>query len=50
MLFSEETTFREALDEVETEYAEDALVQDLVGFIRAGGDRTMCFPRPSRVA
>ena len=48
MLFSDDLTFRENLDEVESEYPDDPLVQDLLGFIRAGGDRAICFPRSTR--
>lgn len=47
MLFSEDLTFRESIDEVQAEYPEDPLVQDLLGFIRSGGDRAICFPRHS---
>jgi UDP-N-acetylglucosamine acyltransferase len=50
MLFSDDLTFRENMDEVQSEYPDDALVQDLLGFIRAGGDRAICFPRHSRPA
>lgn len=45
MLFSDDLTFRENMEEVESEYPEDPLVQDLLGFIRSGGDRAICFPR-----
>ncbi len=48
MLFSDDTTFREALEEVQTEYGTDPLVADLLGFIHAGGDRAICFPRQIR--
>lgn len=48
MLFSDDLTFRENMDEVQSEYPDDPLVQDLLGFIRAGGDRAICFPRHSR--
>lgn len=48
MLFSDDLTFRENMEEVETEYPSDPLVQDLLGFIRAGGDRAICFPRSVR--
>lgn len=48
MLFSDDLTFRENMDEVHGEYPDDPLVQDLLGFIRAGGDRAICFPRHSR--
>ncbi|MBB3949840.1 UDP-N-acetylglucosamine acyltransferase [Aureimonas jatrophae] len=50
MLFSDDLTFRENIDEVETEFPDDPLVQDLLGFIRAGGDRAICFPRSVRPA
>lgn len=45
MLFSDDLTFKENIDEVQSEYPEDPLVQDLLGFIRSGGDRAICFPR-----
>lgn len=48
MLFSDDLTFRENMDEVQSEYPDDPLVQDLLGFIRSGGDRAICFPRHSR--
>ncbi|WP_185982508.1 acyl-ACP--UDP-N-acetylglucosamine O-acyltransferase [Aureimonas mangrovi] len=50
VLFSEDLTFKENMDEVDAEYPEDPLVQDLLGFIRAGGDRALCFPRSQRPA
>ncbi|MEF2073235.1 acyl-ACP--UDP-N-acetylglucosamine O-acyltransferase [Consotaella aegiceratis] len=50
MLFSEDLTFRENMDEVQAEYPDDPLVQDLLNFIRAGGDRALCFPKASRPA
>lgn len=50
VLFSDDLTFKENLDEVASEYPEDPLVQDLLGFIRAGGDRALCFPRSTRPA
>lgn len=50
MLFSDDLTFKENLDEVQGEYPDDPLVQDLLGFIRSGGDRAICFPRHSRPA
>ena len=48
MLFSDDMTFKENFAEVETEYPDDPLVQDLLGFVRAGGDRAICFPRSVR--
>ena len=47
MLFSFDQTFKESIDEVAQEFPEDPLVVDLIGFIRAGGDRALCFPRHS---
>ena len=45
MLFSFDQTFKESIDEVALEFPEDPLVVDLLSFIRAGGDRALCFPR-----
>ena len=45
MLFSFDLTFKENMDEVQSEFPNDPLVQDLLGFIRSGGDRALCFPR-----
>ncbi|KQT83445.1 acyl-ACP--UDP-N-acetylglucosamine O-acyltransferase [Aurantimonas sp. Leaf443] len=50
MLFSDDLTFKENMDEVQAEFGEDPLVQDMLGFIRAGGDRAICFPRHTRPA
>ncbi|MFD2239004.1 acyl-ACP--UDP-N-acetylglucosamine O-acyltransferase [Aureimonas populi] len=50
VLFSDDSTFKENLDEVAAEYPDDPLVQDLLGFIRSGGDRALCFPRSPRPA
>lgn len=50
MLFSDDLTFRENMEEVESEYPDDPLVKDLLGFIRSGGDRALCFPRSTRPA
>ncbi|SKA33653.1 acyl-ACP--UDP-N-acetylglucosamine O-acyltransferase [Consotaella salsifontis] len=44
MLFSEDLTFRENIEEVQAEYPEDPLVQELLAFIRSGGDRALCSP------
>ncbi|KAB0681787.1 acyl-ACP--UDP-N-acetylglucosamine O-acyltransferase [Aureimonas leprariae] len=48
MLFSDDLTFKENMEEVQAEYPDDPLVQDLLGFIRSGGDRALCFPRNAR--
>jgi UDP-N-acetylglucosamine acyltransferase len=50
MLFEAEGTLKERLAQVEREFAEDAEVQGIVAFIRAGGDRAISTPRKSRAA
>lgn len=45
MIFSSEGTLRERVDDAAELFADDALVQDVVAFIRAGGDRPVCLPR-----
>lgn len=48
MLFSFDQTFKENMNEVQSEFPEDPLVQDLLGFIRAGGDRSLVTPRQTQ--
>lgn len=50
MLFAEDGTLKERLEEVATEFAGDALVQEVVAFVRAGGDRAICTPRSAASA
>ena len=45
MIFSSEGTLRERVDDAAELFAGDVLVQDVVTFIGAGGDRPVCLPR-----
>ena len=44
-LFAEEGTLKERLEEVAAEFADQPLVQTIVDFVRAGGDRPILAPR-----
>lgn len=43
-LFAEEGTLKERVEDVASEFAGAPLVQEVVDFIRAGGDRAICGP------
>lgn len=45
LLFAEEGTFQERLEDVATTFAERTEVMEIVHFIRAGGSRPLCLPR-----
>ena len=45
LLFAEEGTLKERVDDVAVEYADHAIVQEIVAFIREGGKRSLCTPR-----
>ncbi|MGA7329012.1 MAG: acyl-ACP--UDP-N-acetylglucosamine O-acyltransferase [Rhodomicrobium sp.] len=45
LLFSQEGTLQERLDDVDKMFPEDAAVQRIVAFIRAKADRAFCVPR-----
>lgn len=45
LLFAEEGTLKERVDDVASEYADHAIVQEIVAFIREGGKRSLCTPR-----
>lgn len=47
LLFAEEGTLKERIEDVAEEFAQTPLVQEIVSFIRAGGDRAICTPRSS---
>lgn len=47
MLFSEDRSFRENLEQAQAEFPNDSLVQDLLAFVRSGGDRALCHPKTS---
>lgn len=46
LLFAEEGTFQERLDEVATDYAQWPEVMEIVDFIRADANRPLCMPSP----
>jgi UDP-N-acetylglucosamine acyltransferase len=50
MLFSDEGTLLERVQDVEVMFAKDQLVMEVVDFVRKGGDRALCMPRPGRDA
>ena len=45
LLFAEEGTLKERLDDVADEFAHHEQVHEIIDFIRAGGDRAICTPR-----
>jgi UDP-N-acetylglucosamine acyltransferase len=44
LLFAEEGTFQERLEDVAETYAHEPLVQEIVAFIRADAHRPLCMP------
>lgn len=50
LLFADEGTLKERVEDVASEFAEVPLVQHVIGFIREGGDRAICTPRSSDIA
>ncbi len=46
LLFADEGTLLERLDDVEEEFSGHAIVKEIVAFIRAGGKRSLCVPHP----
>ena len=46
LLFADEGTLVERLDDVEEEFAGHPIVKEIVDFIRAGGKRSLCVPHP----
>lgn len=45
LLFAEEGTFQERLEDVAETYAHEPLVQEIVAFIRADAQRPLCMPK-----
>ncbi|MCH9807469.1 MAG: acyl-ACP--UDP-N-acetylglucosamine O-acyltransferase [Alphaproteobacteria bacterium] len=45
LLFAEEGTLAERMDDVASEFKDHETVQEIVGFIRTGGKRSLCTPR-----
>lgn len=48
LLFSNEGTLAERVDDVAEMFADDEHVQTIITFIRSGGDRALCTPRNGR--
>ena len=48
LLFSNEGTFAERVEDVAKMFAEDALVRQIIDFIRGGSDRPLCTPQNGR--
>ena len=48
MLFGEEGTFQERLADVREEFGGNALVEEVIGFIKAQADRALCQPKVAR--
>ena len=45
LLFANEGTLKERVDDVALEFATHPIVQEIVAFIRVGGKRSLCTPR-----
>lgn len=45
LLFAEEGTFQERLEDVAENYAHEPLVQEIISFIRADSSRPLCMPK-----
>jgi UDP-N-acetylglucosamine acyltransferase len=45
LLFANEGTLQERLEDVASEFKDHPQVQEVVDFIRAGGERGICTPR-----
>ena len=48
MLFNGGGTLKERTDEVAEAFADQEAVQQIVAFLRQGGDRAICVPRGGR--
>ena len=47
LLFADEGTLRERVEDVAAEFEKHPIVHEILDFIRAGGDRALCIPRDS---
>jgi UDP-N-acetylglucosamine acyltransferase len=47
LLFADEGTLRERVEDVASEFEKHPIVHEILDFIRAGGDRALCIPRDS---
>jgi UDP-N-acetylglucosamine acyltransferase len=50
LLFADEGTLMERVEDVAAEFADNAVVAEIVEFIRAGGKRSLCTPRDTHEA
>jgi UDP-N-acetylglucosamine acyltransferase len=50
LLFADEGTLKERLEDVAAEFSDHPQVQEVVDFVRAGGDRSICTPRDAASA
>jgi UDP-N-acetylglucosamine acyltransferase len=48
LLFAEKGTLKERVEDVASEFADEPAVQQIVVFLREGGDRAICMPREGR--
>ena len=48
LLFAEEGTLQERIEDVANDFAEDAIVAEILDFLRAAGNRSICTPRDSK--
>jgi UDP-N-acetylglucosamine acyltransferase len=48
LLFAPEGTLKERVDDIAGEFADQPHVQEVIEFIRAGGDRALCTPRDAK--
>lgn len=48
LLFAEEGTLQERMEDVSQMFADNVLVMDIIGFIRAGHARSLCLPKHVR--
>ena len=50
LMFAEEGTLKQRVEDVASEFPDVAAVQEIVSFLRAGGDRAICMPRTAEQA
>ncbi len=48
MLFADKGALKERVDDVAEAFPEEEAVQQMVAFLRQGGDRAICIPRPGK--
>jgi UDP-N-acetylglucosamine acyltransferase len=48
LLFAEEGTLQERIEDVASDFAADPIVGEIIGFLRSSGNRSICTPRDSK--